>query len=208
MTNKKQRVTFYVDGFNFYFGLKNKKWRKYYWLDLVPFFESFLKPHQELVAVKYFSAIQKNANKADRQDLFFSANKLNPKFELHLGKFLKKDFTCRSCKSVIPQYEEKETDVRIATQLLTDVMSKKCDISVIVSADSDLVPPIESINELNSKQKIWVIFPPKRFSNDLRSLSDLFIKLDRHQERFEKHMLPDEVLTKDDYPLRRPNHWR
>lgn len=74
MSENKQDVIAYIDGFNFYFGLKSKKWRNYYWLDLVKFVESFLKPHQELVAVKYFSAIQKNAGKADRQDLFFQAN--------------------------------------------------------------------------------------------------------------------------------------
>ena len=29
------RVILYVDGFNLYFGLRSKGWRKYYWLDLV-----------------------------------------------------------------------------------------------------------------------------------------------------------------------------
>ena len=52
-----QRVIVYIDGFNFYFGLKhNAKWKKYYWLDIVKLFESFMRPNQELVAVKYFSA--------------------------------------------------------------------------------------------------------------------------------------------------------
>ena len=35
-----KRVTFYFDGFNFYFALKRKKkispeWKDFYWLDLV-----------------------------------------------------------------------------------------------------------------------------------------------------------------------------
>jgi hypothetical protein len=113
MEDRKQRIIVYVDGFNFYFGLKAKKWRKYYWLDWVRFFESFLKQHQELVALKYFSAIQKNTGKADRQDLFFQGNKLNAKFHLELGKFLQKKITCRNCQDTIIQFEEKETDVRI-----------------------------------------------------------------------------------------------
>ena len=54
---QKQRVIVYIDGFNFYFGLKsNAKWKKYYWLDIVKLFEMFMRPNQELVAVKYFSA--------------------------------------------------------------------------------------------------------------------------------------------------------
>ena len=57
MEQQKQRVIVYIDGFNFYFGLKhNAKWKKYYWLDVVKLFESFMRPNQELVAVKYFSA--------------------------------------------------------------------------------------------------------------------------------------------------------
>lgn len=51
---QKQRVIVYIDGFNFYFGLKsNAKWKKYYWLDIVKLFEMFMRPDQELVAVKY-----------------------------------------------------------------------------------------------------------------------------------------------------------
>ncbi len=46
----------YVDGVNFYYGLRKNRWRKYYWLDMVKLFESFMRPNQELVAVKYFSA--------------------------------------------------------------------------------------------------------------------------------------------------------
>ena len=40
---QKQRVIVYIDGFNFYFGLKsNAKWKKYYWLDIVKLFEMFM----------------------------------------------------------------------------------------------------------------------------------------------------------------------
>lgn len=32
----KQRVIVYIDGFNFYYGLKkDARWKKYYWLDIV-----------------------------------------------------------------------------------------------------------------------------------------------------------------------------
>jgi hypothetical protein len=42
----KQKVIVYVDGFNFYYGLKrNPRWKRYYWIDFVRLFESFMKPH-------------------------------------------------------------------------------------------------------------------------------------------------------------------
>jgi hypothetical protein len=66
-----QKVSVYIDGFNFYYGLKSKYRRKYYWLDIVKFFESFIRPYQELVEVTYFSATPHDKGKYDRQDLFF-----------------------------------------------------------------------------------------------------------------------------------------
>lgn len=103
---EKQRVIAYVDGFNFYFGLKSRKWRKYYWLDYVRFFESQIRSYQELVEVNYFSARPLDNEKADRQDLLFTANRLNPKFKLHLGKYLKKDKQCPYCSKMIHSFEE------------------------------------------------------------------------------------------------------
>ena len=40
ITNMAQRVTFYIDGFNFYYGLRRTKrnepqWADYYWIDMV-----------------------------------------------------------------------------------------------------------------------------------------------------------------------------
>lgn len=88
---EKQRVIVYIDGFNFYYGLrKDVRWKKYYWLDIVKLFEMFMRPNQELVAVKYFSARVDDIDQSLRQSAFFQANKENPKFKLILGKYLKK----------------------------------------------------------------------------------------------------------------------
>ena len=58
---KKTRVTFYVDGFNFYFGLRRTRkadnaWSNTYWINLVKLFDSFLGPDQQLEKVVYFTA--------------------------------------------------------------------------------------------------------------------------------------------------------
>lgn len=75
----KQRVIVYIDGFNFYYGLKKDvRWKKYYWLDIVKLFEMFMRPNQELVAVKYFSARVDDIDQSLRQSAFFQANKENP----------------------------------------------------------------------------------------------------------------------------------
>jgi uncharacterized LabA/DUF88 family protein len=207
METRKQRVIVYVDGFNFYYGLKSKNWRRYYWLDMVKFAERLLRPHQELVEVCYFSAKHIDNQKSKRQDAFFQANRVNPKFTLHLGKYLKKDIVCKFCKQVTHTFEEKETDVRIATTMLADVYQDRCDVTMLVSADSDLVPPIERIKELSPNHKIIVCFPPDRYSSHLCKWSN-GIKTLRDTRLYENCLLPEVVVLPDGYALRKPDKWK
>ena len=46
----------YVDGFNLYYGLKSKGWRRFYWLDVRELSEKLLRAGQRLVGVRYFTA--------------------------------------------------------------------------------------------------------------------------------------------------------
>lgn len=48
---KKKQVIVYVDGYNFYYGLRNggARWKCLYWLDIVKFFERMMLADQELV---------------------------------------------------------------------------------------------------------------------------------------------------------------
>ncbi|MDY0082582.1 MAG: NYN domain-containing protein [Ignavibacteriaceae bacterium] len=206
MGDKKQRIIYYIDGFNFYFGLRSKNWKKYYWLDLVKFCEQFIRPHQELIRVNYFSAIQKSKGKQDRQDLFLSANKQNPKFQLFLGKFLEKTINYNG--QLVRTFEEKETDVHIAVQMIRDIVLDQCDISVLISADSDLIPPINFINELKPKHKIFVYFPPSRFSYDLKQKANNVISLENHELKFKACVFPDEIYLPNGYQIKRPDKWK
>ena len=205
---EKQRVIVYVDGFNFYYGLKNPKWRRYYWLDIVKLFESFMRPNQELIAVKYFSAKPDDIEQSKRQDAFFQANNENSKFKLILGKFLKKDITCFGCGRTIHTYEEKETDVRLATQITADAYQKNCEIAIIVSADSDMIPAIELAKE--AKQQVYIFFPPNQYSSNLASVGySKPLQLQQYEARFKQCVFPDMVLLKQSgYNLSIPRKWK
>lgn len=205
---EKKRVIVYIDGFNFYYGLKTSSWKRYYWLDVVKLFEMFMRPNQELVSVKYFSARPNDIGKSKRQDAFFQANKENPKFKLILGKYLKKEIECFKCHNIIHTHEEKETDVRIATQIVADAYQKNCDIAIIVSADSDMIPAIELAKE--AKQKVFIYFPPHQFSSNLSTMGNgISFQLQRYESRFKKAILPDVIhLTDSGFDLRIPAEWK
>jgi uncharacterized LabA/DUF88 family protein len=204
----KQKVIVYVDGFNFYYGLKgDPKWKRYYWLDIVKFFEKFMKPDQELIKVKYFSARPDNQEKNARQYAFFQANMENSRFQLILGKYLKKKITCFNCGNIINTYEEKESDVRIATQIVSDSYEKNCDIAIVVSADSDMIPSVELAKQAG--QKVFIYFPPNHYSSNLAALANGHpIQLSKYESRFRQSLLPDVVHLKEkNYDLSIPEKW-
>lgn len=203
---EKQKVSVYVDGFNFYYGLRKNRWRKYYWLDMVRLFESFMRPNQELVAVKYFSARVEDDGKSLRQNAFFQANQMNPKFKLILGKYLRKNFKCKQCGFLNDTYEEKESDVRIATQIVADALRKNCDISIVVSADSDMIPAMELAME--ERHSVFAYFQPFQRSSAIASMFTNVIRMERYESRFRNSMLPDSVTLKDGYELTIPEKWK
>jgi hypothetical protein len=50
------RLSVYIDGSNLYFGISDRGWRRYLWLDLAALARRLAKPDQTLAAIKYFTA--------------------------------------------------------------------------------------------------------------------------------------------------------
>ena len=50
------RVVVHVDGFNLYYSLRSKGWRRYDWLNLCRLSRNLLRAGQRLVMVRYFTA--------------------------------------------------------------------------------------------------------------------------------------------------------
>jgi hypothetical protein len=76
-----ERVNFYVDGFNLFYGLRRLKavdadYQKFYWIDFVKLFENFIGDNQVLQKVYYFTAPPLCIHKSNRQRLLFKANEL------------------------------------------------------------------------------------------------------------------------------------
>ena len=211
-----KKVIAYFDGFNYYEGLRKKGWKKYYWQDIVKFVELFLRPYQELEEVRYFSAIQKNEEKAKRQDDFFQANKINPKFSLILGEFKQRakwrNVECNGRKvgREIKFWEEKKTDVALASYIIRDVVLNKCDVIFLFSADSDITPALDVVQEITHSVKtikIIVFFPPGNYSSDLSKRANKLYKLENHEYKFQSSQLPDKVTLNDDFVIEKPDKW-
>jgi len=201
-----KRTVFYIDGFNFYYGLRrmrkssqSSQWGNYYWIDMVKLCESFLGQEQKLEKVIYFTSSPLDAGKNSRQSAFLNANKLlnGSKFEIVRGKYLEKHVICPYCKGNITKPEEKRTDVNISIRMLADCVDDLVDVIALVSADSDLVPPLELIQRHYPEKRIKVYFPPSNFSHDLKGaisrLNSRPILMMKNERRFKNAIMDDEV---------------
>ncbi|TAE11146.1 MAG: NYN domain-containing protein [Bacteroidetes bacterium] len=209
-----KRVTFYFDGFNFYNGLKDKcksepTWKNYYWLDLVKFCNSFLSPDHSLVKVKYFTAPPSDDKKRSRQAAFFSANKLlhGNTIEIIQGKYQNKDIRCKLCKGSFTGQEEKRTDVNIAVSMIMDCVLDKTDILVLISADSDQIPTLQTIKSEFSEKKVKVYFPPERNSTDILQISKPIVFLGDNEAKFRNSIMPT-IVTDGVKKYTRPETWK
>lgn len=212
------RVTFYVDGFNFYYGLKRMKrvdpsWHHFYWLDVVKFFSQFLGADQELAKVVYFTASPLDPEKSSRQSAFLNANALlNPnKFEIVRGKYINKTIQCPHCRTSINRPEEKKTDVNLSVRMMGDCFKNLTDVVVLVSADTDLIPPLDFIFNNFDNKKIKVYFPPTNNSFDIASFMKAhrnnIIRLDVNETKFANAVMP-EIVSDGIKSYTIPEYWK
>lgn len=201
------RTIVYIDGFNLYFGLREKNWRRYYWLDLETLAQSFLKPGQSLESVKYFTAkISDPISKARRQVSYIEALQAATGVEIFFGRYQRKPRRCRKCGHEHTEHSEKMTDVNIATEMMLDAAHDRFDLAILVSGDADLTPPVRAIQSVYPQKKVLVAFPPKRHSKDLRDAATATFTIGR--EKFARSQLPYAVRTEQGFRLTRPEDWR
>lgn len=199
------RVNCYVDGFNFYYGLRNKGWKHLYWMDMVKLMGLFVEPGETLQSINYCTSTPLDVSQKTRQAKFLQANKVSPIFTTTQGNFIQEEVPgCRCGKKMS---KEKQTDVNIAVAMIRDVHMKACDVTILVSGDSDLAPALRFIKELDPNHPVRCVFPPDRRSGELQRLSDKHFALDSLNERMKGCLLSDPTTGLDGYAIKKPETW-
>lgn len=174
-----ERLIVYIDGFNLYHGIHDDSGRANLWLDFVELARS-LRPRSNLVGVKYFTApVLDDPKGLSRQTLHQHAvTALHPAiFSVMQGRYTSKPFKCHGCGRTHTVREEKETDVNIAVTLVSDAARGLTDSAIIISADSDLAPAVRAAQALKPGMFIAAAFPPRRYSNELKTLMPYSFKI-------------------------------
>jgi uncharacterized LabA/DUF88 family protein len=200
-----ERVIAYVDGHNLYHGLKTKKWHRYLWLDLGRFSESLLLAHQGLITAKFFTArVPSPLASVNRQKTYLDALDVQGRVLRYEGNFQAKPVECRRCHHAYTDYEEKQTDVNIAVEMVRDAHLDEMDMALLISGDSDLVPPVKAV--IAEGKRVIVACPPARYSDALTRAASGSIPI--YRKHLHHNQLPDEVVTESGYVLQRPTKWQ
>ena len=204
---KSERVIVYIDGFNLYFGLKEKGWRCYYWLDIQKLCRKLLLSKQHLLIVKYFTSRIKKASPAKhkRQSTYIEALQTLPDVKIYYGKYQLTPYKCRNCEYISEIPEEKMTDVQLGVEVISDAYQDKYDTAFIITGDVDIVPSIEKVRTEFSNKRVIVVFPPMRVANDLRVIASGYLHID--EKLLSESQLPDEIVKTGGYALKRPKEW-
>ncbi|WAU78379.1 NYN domain-containing protein (plasmid) [Streptomyces sp. Qhu-G9] len=199
----------YIDGYNLFHGLRAKyKDDRYQWLDITALAAS-LRRHEKLVSVKYYTApLQGSSDAVQRQQTYLSALRAvsGETLTVYEARYQSKTVTCR-CGRQWRTYEEKETDVHLAVDLVADVATKAATSAVIISGDSDLCPAVRRAREFSEEVRIVAAFPPKRISSELQQLLPGSLVIGRG--RIKDAQLPDTVHDPATGAVfHRPSKWR
>jgi len=142
-----KRVAIFIDGNNFYFGLrkiygKNKSLKDF---DFEKFAQ-FLAGEDKVVSIYYYNALldkENNPKKYKSQKEFFDNLKKIPNFNLVLCKLLKRNITGTDKF----YYIIKEDDIHMAVDMVENACDDKFDVGILVSGDGDFVPAVRSVKK-------------------------------------------------------------
>lgn len=125
---------------------------------------------------------------------------------VELAKFKKKpDRFCSRCGKRSKQYEEKETDVAIATKLLELVYTDACDTVLLMTGDTDLAPAVSTVRQAPTHKDIRFALPYKRHNRELRRMAPNSLRIGK--ERYAKYQFSDPHVTSDGRKFTKPSHW-
>jgi uncharacterized LabA/DUF88 family protein len=201
-----EKVIFFIDGFNLYHALDNKRFYRYKWLDLSALAQKFISKKDKIEDIYYFTALAFwSADKLKRHKEFIKAQEIKGT-KIIYGEFKKKDKKCRLCNKWYKTFEEKQTDVNIAVKLFKLAIQNRYDKAFIISGDSDLIPSIEAVKSTFPDKQIGVIIPIGRSAEQLKQTCDFYMKM--KEKHLKASILPDVINLGDGKSLERPQWWR
>lgn len=201
-----ENVIAYIDGFNLYYGMMDAGFGRYRWLNIQGLVQSLLKPAQKLLQVNYFTTMVINDLEGRlRQRAFLEALRTQDLVKVFFGKFQKQKYNCLLCGNEFQRECEKMTDTAIVTELVKDYYENKFDAAMVISGDTDLLPPMRLINEAADNKRVLVAFPPARVNEEMRLFAKGSMVIGR--KKLADNQFPAIFTGVDGQEISKPEGW-
>lgn len=217
------RTVVYVDGFNLYFRLVEKR-PALKWLNIKALAERLLSPANKIVGVRYYTARvsgRMDSQAPARQQIYLDALRTVPEISVHMGSFLLSEKFAGLVKPpefrprlVLPppwpdvvkvvKVEEKGSDVNLACHLLLDAFQGKFDVAGVLSNDSDLVEPVRIVTRILGKP-VGLLSPVSNPSPQLIEVASFIRRISISD--LSNAQFPDPVQLADGSLLAKPSTW-
>lgn len=184
------KTTCYVDGFNLYHAIASLNDNRLKWLNIRSLATSYLREGDTLERVVFFTALNTwDAPKRARHIQYVEAHGV----EVIKSRFDKVKKHCHSQDRYCKLREEKQTDVAIATEVLSDCYEKNSERIILLTADSDYIPVVQRVRLRFPSMIVFLVSPPGRLSvaRELGRLCSGFTELSA--SRIRQHQMPHEI---------------
>jgi len=214
------RIIAYVDGFSVYYACFRGPTKAinstFKWLDFQSVFRTMY-PDDEIVLVRIYTAIAPNPpddpSQAQRHDTYVRALRTLADVEVFVGRFQKakrESVLVRPPNGVSPNqtvfvYQEKQSDVSLASHLMLDAFQDRFDRAVIFTNDSDFLMPIKLVRDHFGREVI-VLSPDRTTNRQLANVATAAHVFDR--QLLAKCQLPDELQDDEGRTIRKPVRWQ
>jgi len=204
-----------IDGFNLYHSLRDCEHdadARVRWLDLHSLCESLLHalPCECAIGeVVYFSALAHHIEASrpgtiERHQQYMDVLRATG-VSTRLGQFKRRRVVRPVCGAARDRYEEKETDVAIASRLLAPATRERYGVVLVVTGDTDLVPAVQTARSGPGALTVAVAFPYRRVNRQLRFAADAGLRLGRAS--YLRHQFPLAAPGSDRSLVSRPTEW-
>lgn len=214
---QRNRTVFYIDGFNLYHSINEAQRQdpdsQYKWLNLPSFCRAYLHligGGASLTEIHYFTAYaeqlqSKNPAKLKRHKAFVRALTAS-KVKTHISKFSRKKIWSDQLSDWVIAYEEKETDVSIACEVLGMALDDELDVAVLVTGDSDFAPLAETFQRRFPGKRILFALPFARGTKRLKQLCPDSFSISK--KVYAQNQFPNQVQLPSGKNITIPDEWK
>jgi uncharacterized LabA/DUF88 family protein len=221
-THTPMKTIVYVDGLNLYYG--SLRGTAFKWLDLYALFSDYvLGIDTELDHVRYYTAPMKASSSDDpasplRQQRYLRALKAYRGDRIQIIQGLISRTTpvlrlARPCTKVanggkarVFQFTEKQTDVNLAADLISDSCHGRCQQVVLCSNDSDFAGALAAVRRDHSNVIVGLVAPVREERHVANALNALaWWRKVIHPEQLAQAQLPERIPGTQ---LTRPERWK